>query len=288
MKHGIYYAYWEKAWAADYLYYVDKVARLGFDILEIGATPLPEYTPAQIAELRDRARGAGIEMTAGYGPAYEHNAGSGDPAIRANAQKWYTQLFKVMDQLDIRFVGGALYSYWPMDYSAPHDKPAELAASIEGTRELGKIAADYGITLGMELLNRFENHLLNTADEGVAFVEAVGLDNVKVMLDIFHMNIEEVSMGGAIRKAGKYIGHVHTGECNRMVPGSGRMPWREIGEALREVGYDGRVVMEPFVQMGGIVGQDVKVWRDLVPGATEAQLDEDARRALEFQRYMLG
>ena len=72
-----------------------------------------------------------------------------------------------------------------------------------------------------------------------------------------------------------------------MVPGKCRTPWREIGDALREIEYDGTVVMEPFVRMGGQVGSDIKVWRDISKGADEEQLDEDARRAVEFQRYML-
>ena len=139
----------------------------------------------------------------------------------------------------------------------------------------------------MEVLNRFENHILNTAEEGVAFVKEVGMDNVKVMLDTFHMNIEESSIGNAIRTAGKLLGHFHTGECNRMVPGKGRIPWREIGDALKDIGYDRTVVMEPFVRMGGQVGSDIKVWRDISRNASEEQLDADAKRAVEFQRYML-
>lgn len=83
MKHGIYYAYWEKEWAADYLYYVEKVARLGFDLLEIGAAPLPEYSADQIKALRDCASQNGIQLTAGYGPTYDHNMGSSDAGIRA-------------------------------------------------------------------------------------------------------------------------------------------------------------------------------------------------------------
>ena len=108
------------------------------------------------------------------------------------------------------------------------------------------------------------------------------------MLDTFHMNIEEDSIGGAIRTAGSLLGHLHTGECNRRVPGKGRTPWREIGEALRDIGYNGTVVMEPFIKMGGTVGSDIKVWRDLSEGANEAEMDKQAQDALVFQRYMLG
>lgn len=288
MKHGIYYAYWEKEWGADYLYYVEKVARLGFDILELGAKPLPDYTEKDIAELKACVQANGIELTAGYGPAASQNIGSADAAVRENALKWFTRLFQVMEKLDIHLLGGALYSYWPVDYSVPVDKQGDWERSVEGMKKMGAVAAEYGITLGMEVLNRFENHILNTAEEGVRFVKQVGLDNVKVMLDTFHMNIEEESIGKAIRTAGPLLGHFHTGECNRMVPGKGRTPWREIGEALRDIGYDGTVVMEPFVNMGGQVGSDIKVWRDISHGASEEMLDKDAQDALIFQRYMLG
>lgn len=288
MKHGIYYAYWEKEWGADYLYYVEKVAKLGFDILELGAKPLPDYTEKDIAELKACVQANGIELTAGYGPAASQNIGSADAAVRGNALKWFTRLFQVMEKLDIHLLGGALYSYWPVDYSMPVDKQGDWERSVEGMKKMGAVAAEYGITLGMEVLNRFENHILNTAEEGVRFVKQVGLDNVKVMLDTFHMNIEEESIGKAIRTAGPLLGHFHTGECNRMVPGKGRTPWREIGEALRDIGYDGTVVMEPFVNMGGQVGSDIKVWRDISCGASEEMLDKDAQDALIFQRYMLG
>jgi D-psicose/D-tagatose/L-ribulose 3-epimerase len=102
------------------------------------------------------------------------------------------------------------------------------------------------------------------------------------------MNIEEDSFGQAIRAAGPLLGHFHTGEANRRVPGTGRLPWHEIGAALREIAYDGAVVMEPFVKMGGSVGRDIKVFRDLSDGADEAKMDEMARQGLEFSRFVLA
>jgi len=120
----------------------------------------------------------------------------------------------------------------------------------------------------------------------VRFVKEVGCPNVEVMLDTFHMNIEEQSIAGAIRHAGSLLGHFHTGECNRMVPGQGRMPWREIGEALRDIGYQGYVVMEPFINRGGQIGRDIHVWRDIKPDITDEKMDEDAKNAVEFERYI--
>lgn len=288
MKHGIYYSYWENEWNADFLYYIKKAARLGFDVLEIAAHHINNYSAAQLVEIRQCAIDNGIILTAGIGPTKERNLSSADASVRQAGDDFFRQTLANIAKLDVHIIGGALYSYWPIDYSKPVDKAGDRARGIEGIRGIADFANDLGINLCLEVLNRFENHVLNTAAEGVAFVEEVGKPNVKVMLDTFHMNIEEDSIGGAIRTAGALLGHLHTGECNRRVPGQGRMPWREIGEALRDIGYDGTIVMEPFVKMGGTVGSDIKVWRDLSQGADEARMDRDARDALAFSRYLLG
>ena len=82
------------------------------------------------------------------------------------------------------------------------------------------------------------------------------------------------------------VGHFHTGECNRHVPGRGRTPWHEIALALKDIGYNGNVCMEPFVRMGGKVGEDIKVWRELEPGIGETKMDADAKAALDFERIV--
>lgn len=289
MKYGIYYAYWETQWEADYVPYVDKVARLGLDALEIGAKPLPDYSKAQIVALRERAKARGITLTAGYGPSFDHNIGSSDKKIRENATEWFRRLFDVMGQLEIRHLGGALYSYWPIDFTKPVCKEEDWKYSVEGMRIMADLAKPYGIQLGMEVLNRFENHLLNTAEEGVRFVKEVDKENVRLMLDTFHMNIEEDDLLQAILETGDLLGHFHVGERNRKPPGStNSLPWKEMAGALRQIGYQGAVVMEPFVLMGGSIPYDIKVWRDLSGGASEAELDRMAGDACAFLKKLFA
>ncbi|OQX30060.1 MAG: dolichol monophosphate mannose synthase [Spirochaeta sp. LUC14_002_19_P3] len=288
MKHGIYYAFWEQEWTGDYIRYIKKVSALGFDILEIAAHQILGYTDARLAEIRACSKDNGIVLTAGIGPPKDKNLSSADESIRTAGRKFFQDTLKQIAKLDVHTIGGALYSYWPIDYTKPVDKTGDRKRAITEIRAMADFAADLGITLCMEVLNRFENHILNTAAEGTAFVKEVNKENVKVMLDTFHLNIEEESIAGAIRTAGAHLGHFHTGECNRMPPGKGRMPWREIGEALRDIHYSGAVVMEPFIKMGGTVGSDIKVWRDLSGGADEEAMDKLARDALIFSRYMLG
>ena len=140
----------------------------------------------------------------------------------------------------------------------------------------------------LEVLNRFEGYLLNTCAEAKQFVEQVDEPNVKIMLDTFHMNIEEDSMVDAILLAGDKLGHFHVGENNRRVPGKGNLPWFQIGSALRTIGYDKNVVMEPFIKSGGTIGSDIKVWRDLSEGASVDQLDQDAKNSAAYLRYVFS
>lgn len=134
MQHGIYYAYWEKEWRADYRYYVEKAAKLGFDILEIAAGHLPEYTKRQISELKKRVEDKQIRLTAGYGPVPEHNIASADTRIKKKALDFYKNLFEIMEQLNISLIGGGIYSYWPVDYSRPVDKDGDWKRALKGFR----------------------------------------------------------------------------------------------------------------------------------------------------------
>ena len=285
MKYGIYYAYWEKEWRGNFVPYVEKVKKLGFDILEVACGGFHLESKDALRELGAVANDHGIILTGGYGPRKEHNLASTDSAAVNAAFDFYRDVFEKMEIAGIHSIGGALYSYWPVDFSKEIDKPGDTARSIANMQKLADLAADHGITLNMESLNRFEGYMINTCEEAIAYVKAVDKPNVKVMLDTFHMNIEEDSMIDAIRDAGSLLGHVHVGEANRKPPyAEGRMPWKEIGDALHEISYDGYVVMEPFVLMGGQVGKDISVWRDISRGATLEQLDQAAAQSVSYLR----
>ena len=221
MKYGIYYAYWEKEWGGQFVPYVEKCARLGFDILEVATGAFYLENDAFFRELGNAAKQNGIRLTGGYGPRPEHNLASKDSAAVEKAFAFYADMFRKMELAGIDRLGGALYSYWPVDFHAPMDKPGDTARSIERMKHLADMAADHGITLGMESLNRFEGYMINECYECVDYVKAVGKPNVKVMLDTFHMNIEEDSMIDAIHLAGSLLGHFHVGEANRRPPRPG-------------------------------------------------------------------
>ncbi len=280
MRFGILYAYWTREWSGDYLYYAKKVKELGFDILEISAGDLLRMHDSEISVLRDLSKSLDLEISCNIGPPKQYDVASSDPAVRAAGIQFLTDIMKKMDLLDSRTLVGVMYTYWPNDFT-DLDKPALWSRGVESCQVMGKTAQVLGINMCLEVVNRFETPVLNTAEEAVRFCHEVGNRNVQILLDTFHMNIEEDNQADAIRTAGTLLGHLHVGEGNRKLPGQGSLPWGEIGQALRDIGYTGGVVMEPFVLQGGQVGKDIKVWRDLSGGADEKQLDRAAAAALE-------
>jgi len=151
-------------------------------------------------------------------------------------------------------------------------------------KEVAKVAEDLNIECALEVLNRFETYILTDCEEAMEYCKRIGSKNVNILLDTFHMNIEESDMIAAIRAAGSQLGHLHIGEANRNLPGTGTMPWDQIAQALRDIGYQKNIVIEPFPLPGGSVGRDIKVWRDLTKGASQEQMTENLRQSLNFLR----
>ena len=279
MKFGTLFAYWTQDWHGDYMASAKKVKDIGFDILEIGAGDLLTMSDAEIDALRAVSKDLGLTISSNIGPPKDKDVASKDPAVRKAGITFLTDIMKAMDRLDSRVLVGVTYTYWPNQFD-DLDKPAIWARGVESIKTLGRVAQDLDIDLCLEVVNRFETLVLNTCEEGLQFCKEVDNPRVKLLLDTFHMNIEEDNLPDAFRLAGDYLGHVHVGEGNRKLPGQGHLPWDEMGKALRDIGFDGGVVMEPFMKAGGRVGEDIKVWRDLSGGADEAGMDRMIRESL--------
>jgi D-psicose/D-tagatose/L-ribulose 3-epimerase len=288
MKFGVLYAYWTTEWAGDYTFFAKKVKNLGFDILEISPGQLLDLPDKELGELKALSKDLGITLTTNLGPPKDKDVASADPAVRKNGIEFLTKIMKVMDKLDSRAIVGDLYTYWPCDFT-DLDKKSIWSRGVESVKELCKTAESLGIDYCLEVVNRFESNILNTSEEAVRFCKDVGSKSCKILLDTFHMNIEEDNIPAAIRYAGDYLGHLHVGEGNRKLPGQGSLPWNDIGKALRDINFNKGVVMEPFVLEGGQVGKDIKVWRDLSGGADPEKMDNDIRESLVFlKKAFLG
>ena len=281
MKYGTLYSYWSHEWVCDYPAVAKKVRAAGCDILEVGAPHIAAMTDAQLAELKAAAEDNGLILTTNIGPSKDQDLASPDPAIRKNGLDFLTGVLRAMDKIGSKSLVGAMYSFWPCDFKYT-DKEAAWDTSIAEMKKLAAVAEDLGIDLCQEVLNRFETYIMTNAAEGVEYCKRVDSPRCKVLLDTFHMNIEEDNIPAAIRLTGDYLGHIHVGEANRKLPGQGSLDWKAIAAAVHDVHYDGNVVMEPFLLKGGSVGKDIKVWRDLSGGADEAKMDQMLADAVKF------
>jgi D-psicose/D-tagatose/L-ribulose 3-epimerase len=284
-KIGIYYAYWTHTWDADFVPFVARVKRLGFDVLEVNAGTVTKMSPRERDRLRRAAEKAGIDLTYCVGLSREYDIASTDRGVRRNGVAFLRKTAEMLRYMGGKQLGGIIYSSWPSRLPFGEDKRAFLDRSVSSMREAIRTAEDCEVFFNVEVVNRFEQFLLNTAAEGVDYVIRVGSPHCRVLLDTFHLNIEEDSIRAAIVGTGAHLGHFHIGETNRRPPGRGRMPWIEVFDALRAIDYQGAITMEPFLMPGGEVGRDISVYRDLQKGAS---LDQEAKRALGFVRRGLG
>ena len=288
MKFGVYYAYWEQEWDADYPAYCEKISKLGFDILEVSGGSLVEKNAAELKAIKAAAQDNGIDITVCLGLPKALDVSAPEEKIRKQGIEYIKRVLNAAYEAGSHLLGGILYAYWPCEYTGKEDKQQAWEAAVGSVAEVAKTARDLDILLALETVNRYEHYLINCAAEAKQFIKEIGSPYVKVMLDSYHMNIEEDFLGDAIRNTGSDLGHFHIGECNRKVPGRGHMPWSEIGQALHDIHYNGAVVMEPFVKMGGTVGRDIKVWRDLSNGAGKRQLDDEIKSALCFIKHLFN
>ena len=286
-KLGIFMNFWELNWAADHAKYINKAADIGFDILEFQAQALLELDNARLRDLRNLAAERGLELTysLGLNPAYD--VSSADEDVRRSGIEYLKRILEKISLMGGKRLSGVDYAGWGSPDFIVDNKAPIVERSLQSMRQVLKTAEDYGILYSFEVVNRFEGCVMNTAEEALAYLAQLDSKNAGILLETYHMNIEETSMGDAIRLVGDKLTGFHTGENNRTPPGRGHLDWEEIFGALRDIGYVGPIVSEPFVRMGGEVGRDIKVWRNLIDIADEVALDEEARRLLAFTKEKL-
>lgn len=284
---GIFMNFWVKNWDADHVKYIKKVSGLGFDILEFQAQALLEMDKSRMDEVRQAAKDNGIELTYSLGLNPKYDVASPDAKVREGGIEYLKRIVERIGYMEGKLLSGVNYAGWGSPDYIVDDKSEIVKHSIESVRQVIKTAEDYDVTYCVEVVNRFEGIVMNTAKEAIEYVKQIDSDKIGILLDTYHMNIEEGSIGDAIRSVGGYLKNFHTGENNRVVPGKGHLDWDEIFGALHDIDYQGRIVSEPFVQMGGEVARDIKVWRDLVEDPSEEVLDEEARFLLNFEKDMI-
>ena len=288
-KLGIFVNFWEKSWTIDYKYYIDKVQKLGYDILEFQAQPLLEMTNEECRAIKKYADERGIKLSYSLGLNPKYDVASPDMDVRASGVEYLSNIVRKIAVMEGELFSGVTYAGWGVpDYFVDEaEKEALFCRSVESMKQVMKVAEKEGVTVCCEAVNRFESPLVNTAAEAIKYADLVDSKNIGIHLDTYHMNIEENSIGDAIRLVGKRLRHFHTGENNRNVPGRGHLDWDEIFKALKDIDYKNDIVSEPFLMMGDEVGYDIRVWRPILENPTEERLDNEAKFLLDFTKNMM-
>ncbi len=150
---------------------------------------------------------------------------------------------------------------------------AELDNVARVLDETAKYAKSLDIELGIEPVNRYETHLINTGWQARDMIEKVGSDNIFIHLDTYHMNIEEKGAGNGILAARDYLKYIHLSESDRGVPGAGTCDWDEIFATLAAIGFSGGLAMESFINLPPQIAEALSVWRPVANSADEVMRD---------------
>ncbi|MDW3180811.1 sugar phosphate isomerase/epimerase family protein [Roseobacter sp.] len=278
MKYGIHAGLWQARWTDEITPILKTVADLGFDGIEVSLLGMSDEKATALGKA---VRDHGLQVTCSDGLAPDKDITSDDADVRAAGVTYLKWAVETTARIGSRGLAGVVFAPWGQ--FDPLNKPVRAARSAEALGSLHETLAAQDVTLGIEMLNRFETDLVNTADEAVNIAKASGSDRVGVLLDTFHLNIEEKDIRAAIASAKGKLAHFHVSDNDRGVPGSGHIPWDQVKAGLEDAGYDGWIVAEMFVIAGNPASADLNIWRHIEPDATDA-----ARRALAFMRGTFG
>jgi D-psicose/D-tagatose/L-ribulose 3-epimerase len=261
---------------------VPHVAKEGFDWIEL---PLedPDGFDAALAAQLITDHGLGVSTTTAMGP--DRDLIHPDSVIRESGLAYIRRAIEVTQALSATNLVGPTYAAVGRTWQQTTDERArDLDVLVANLSELAAYAGDRGVVLGIEPLNRFETSFINLADQAIEVIDRVDHPSCRIMLDTFHMNIEEVSPAEAIRRTGKArLCHLHASESNRGTPGQGTVPWEAIAQALRDIAYDGPVVIESFTAQVKTIARAAAIWRPLADSQ-----DALAAGGLAFLRQLLA
>ena len=260
-KLGLHAFVWTANWTDDEARRaIGLTAELGFDLIELSAMDIDQINAAAT---KRELEASGLGAALSFGLDESMDVSSTDLGRRKRGEERLLQGVRLARDIGATHVCGILYSAFGK-YSVPPTAEG-TASSIDVIRRVAETAREGGITLGLEIVNRYETNLLNTARQGLAFARKVDMPNVKLHLDCYHMNIEEADIAAAIVETGAMLGYFHTGESHRGYLGSGSIDFGRVFRALVAADYQGPITFESFSST--VVGQPLEgilgIWRNL-------------------------
>jgi len=254
---GINLMVWNGQVGAAELALLPQIKKMGYDSVEI-----PVFAPATLALAELQAALHEHELTCTVSTAMPSDCNLIDAACRDAGVDFLRRVIDIAAKLGASLICGPLAAPVGERRGRGYTE-AEWDSCVLGLQAAGQLAADRGITLALEPLNRFETFIVNTVADGVRLMNAVDNPAVGLLLDTFHMHIEEKSTAAAIRHAGQHLKHFHASENDRGTVGTGQVAWPSVFGALRDIDYSGQIVVESFGHAIPELAGAACVWRSL-------------------------
>jgi D-psicose/D-tagatose/L-ribulose 3-epimerase len=282
---GVISMFYARPFTREHFNTLARIKNAGADVIEL---LVPEAGELDLQETRKAIADAGLRCVLAARVNLTRDLASPDEGARAAGVAYLEQCADIAAALDAKIVGGPLYGA-PMVFAGraptpvtPEARKHKIDAVVEGLRKAAKRAADQGVVFGVEPLNRFETDICNTAQHAIELVDRVDHASVGVMLDTFHMNMEDFDLVRAIHKTGKRLVHFQANENNRGFVGSGPINWGAVARALTDVAYQGPIVLEPFRRADEKAGVTLAQWR-----APETNEDEALKHSIQYLKAAL-
>lgn len=252
----------------------------GFDAVELLIEDPAHIDPVFVRHELDRHHLACGSVAAAINPGRDLR---GSAASQRHGVNYLCSLIDQMVTLDARVLGGPVYSYLGRaEAFTSTERKRQWKAVVDNLKIVTRYADERGKLVCVEPLNRFETDFLNTIEQGLKLIADVGSPALKLHLDTFHANIEEKYQDLAIRRAGKYLGHIHACGADRGTPGNDHIDWKQIAAALKSVGYQGDMVIESVTLDVPRIARSAGIWRRM-----EKTRDEIAFNGLKFLKKTL-
>jgi D-psicose/D-tagatose/L-ribulose 3-epimerase len=261
---------------------IERSKAAGYDLIEILFMDPSAIDVAMTRKLLDEYE---LDAGASLGLSVETDVSSDDPDAVAAGRAVLAHAASIGIDLGLKYLGGVLYGALNK-YRAPVTERGR-ANSVAAVAELCETMSASGIPVGLEVVNRYESNLLNTAKQAVAYIDEVGADNLYVHLDTYHMNIEEAGMFEPVLTCGDRLGYVHIGESHRGYLGSGTVDFDGLFRGIRAIGYTGPITFESFSStvVDPNLSYTLAIWRNLwednvdLAGHARAFIDAQLRSA---------
>lgn len=262
VRFGMHSSLWTAAWTREA---AEKVVPLaadhGLDVIEIALLDPDAVDVPHSRALFDKHE---IAPTCSLGLPFEVTG----PLHPEKATAFLMKALEAAHGLGSNTLSGVTYSTLGYTTGVPPTE-GEYANIARALRPVARRAGELGMTLGLEPCNRYETHLVNTAEQAVALIERIGEPALMIHLDTYHMNIEEKGFRSGILKAGRHLKYIHLSESDRGVPGTGTVDFAATMAALAEIGFEGDIVGEAFINMPPALARALSVWRPVAKSAEE-------------------